>query len=55
MDMITGSVMFENATVSDTGKYSVEINNRVQALTYQIVIMENVPQPEVKVTPVLCN
>lgn len=55
LDIETGSVTFENATVSDTSTYSVEINNLVQALMYRIVIMENVPQPMVEITPVLCN
>lgn len=55
LDTRTGSLVFENGAVSDTGEYSAEINNRVQALTHRIVILETVPQPGVNFTTVLCN
>lgn len=42
-------------TAADTRLYSVEINNQVQSQVYQIVEIEAVPQPGVKVTPLLCN
>ncbi|XP_063340824.1 SLAM family member 9-like [Pelmatolapia mariae] len=51
----TGTLVFQNGTLSDTGLYSVELNNQVQDMKYWISIIENVPKPTARVTPVLCN
>uniref|UniRef100_A0A3P8NC85 Ig-like domain-containing protein n=1 Tax=Astatotilapia calliptera TaxID=8154 RepID=A0A3P8NC85_ASTCA len=51
----TGVLEIRDMTAADTRLYSVEINNQVQSQVYQIVEIEAVPQPEVKVTPLLCN
>uniref|UniRef100_A0AAZ1XDZ8 Ig-like domain-containing protein n=1 Tax=Oreochromis aureus TaxID=47969 RepID=A0AAZ1XDZ8_OREAU len=50
----TGVLEIRNMTAADNGVYSLEINNQVQSQVYQIVEIEAVPQPEVKVT-LLCN
>uniref|UniRef100_A0A669CH88 Ig-like domain-containing protein n=1 Tax=Oreochromis niloticus TaxID=8128 RepID=A0A669CH88_ORENI len=50
----TGVLEIRNMTAAETGLYSVEINTQVQSQVYKIVEIEDVPQPEVKVT-LLCN
>uniref|UniRef100_A0A669DPZ7 Ig-like domain-containing protein n=1 Tax=Oreochromis niloticus TaxID=8128 RepID=A0A669DPZ7_ORENI len=50
----TGVLEIRDMTAADSGVYSVEINNQVQSQVYKIVEIEDVPQPEVKVT-LLCN
>ncbi|KAL3971651.1 protein canopy 1/2 [Sarotherodon galilaeus] len=51
----TGVLEIRNMTAEDSGVYSVEINNQVQSQVYQAVEIEAVPQPEVNVTPLVCN
>uniref|UniRef100_A0A669E427 Ig-like domain-containing protein n=1 Tax=Oreochromis niloticus TaxID=8128 RepID=A0A669E427_ORENI len=50
----TGVLEIRDMTAAETGLYSVEINTQVQSQVYKIVEIEDVPQPEVKVT-LLCN
>ncbi|KAL3971654.1 ATP-dependent DNA helicase PIF1 [Sarotherodon galilaeus] len=51
----TGVLEIRGLTAADSGVYSVEINNQVQSQVYKTVEIEDVPQPEVKVTPLVCN
>ncbi|CAI5654975.1 unnamed protein product [Oreochromis niloticus] len=51
----TDTLEIRDMTVEDSGVYSVEINNQVQSPVYIIIILKDVPQPEVTVTPLLCN
>lgn len=55
LDVTTGSLALNNLRVADSGMYSVEVNNQVLALTYMLVVMASVPNPEVQISPPLCN
>lgn len=51
----TGVLQTSNMTVEDNGPYSVEINNQVQSQVHQIMVIEDVPQPEVELKPLSCS
>ncbi|CAI5654980.1 unnamed protein product [Oreochromis niloticus] len=51
----TGVLEIRDMTATDTGVYSVEINNQPQSQVYQTVAIEDVPQPEVILQPLACN
>ncbi|XP_039478065.1 SLAM family member 9-like isoform X1 [Oreochromis aureus] len=51
----TGVLEIRDMTATDTGLYSVEINNQVQSRLYQTVEVEAVPQPEVILQPLACD
>uniref|UniRef100_A0A3Q4GIQ9 Ig-like domain-containing protein n=1 Tax=Neolamprologus brichardi TaxID=32507 RepID=A0A3Q4GIQ9_NEOBR len=51
----TGVLEIRNMTAADSGLYSVEINNQVQSRVHKIMAIEDVPQPEVEVKPLVCS
>lgn len=51
----TGVLEIRDMTAADNGVYSVEINNQVQSQVHKIVVIEDVPQPEVILQPLACN
>uniref|UniRef100_A0A3Q4GZ49 Ig-like domain-containing protein n=1 Tax=Neolamprologus brichardi TaxID=32507 RepID=A0A3Q4GZ49_NEOBR len=51
----TGMLETRSMTAEDNGLYSVEINNQVQSQVHKIVVIEDVPQPEVAPKPLVCS
>lgn len=50
-----GRLEIRNASKTESGVYEVEVNNKVQDLRYDVIVIEKVPKPKVRVTPLRCD
>ncbi|XP_047458601.1 uncharacterized protein LOC125018614 [Mugil cephalus] len=55
LNTTTGELKIDNMGKDDTGEFVVEINNVVQSQTFEPVEIKDVPDPSVKVRPLICD
>ncbi|XP_078129712.1 T-lymphocyte surface antigen Ly-9-like [Sander vitreus] len=55
LDVTTGRLVIKDLTKADTGVYSVEVNRKVQNERYNAVWIQEVPQPEIWIRPLICS
>ncbi|XP_047458603.1 uncharacterized protein LOC125018616 [Mugil cephalus] len=55
LNTTTGELKISNLTKDDTGEFVVEINNIFQGQTFEAVEIKDVPEPSVKVQPLVCD
>uniref|UniRef100_A0A3Q1F066 Ig-like domain-containing protein n=1 Tax=Acanthochromis polyacanthus TaxID=80966 RepID=A0A3Q1F066_9TELE len=51
----TGVLEISNIMKTDSGLYTVEINNRIQDGGYDVAVIKRVPKPVVMLTPLTCT
>lgn len=51
----TGLLEIRKGTAGDSGKYEVEVNNRLQVRVYQVEVIKTVPKPSVWIQPLSCG
>lgn len=55
VDNTTGSLEISAGTTEDSGRYQVEVNDRLQDLVYQVEVINRVPKPTVWIQPLSCG
>ncbi|XP_034096310.1 uncharacterized protein LOC117562567 isoform X2 [Gymnodraco acuticeps] len=55
LDIASGRLAMEKMTKAHEGVYSVEVNNLVQKVTYNVVFIKDVPKPDIWVAPLTCS
>ena len=55
LDKVSGRLSMEKMTKAEAGVYSVEVNNNVQTETYNVLVIKDVPKPEIKFFPLVCG
>ncbi|KAL3050642.1 hypothetical protein OYC64_012628 [Pagothenia borchgrevinki] len=55
LDIVSGELTMEKMTKAEAGVYSVEVNNNVQKETYNVLVIKDVPKPEIKSFPLVCG
>lgn len=55
MGNTAGLLEIKNATTTDSGKYEVEVNDKVHDLVYQVMVIKRVPKPVVWIQPLKCS
>ncbi|KAI9533555.1 hypothetical protein NQZ68_022689 [Dissostichus eleginoides] len=55
LDIVTGRLSMEKMTKAEEGVYSVGVNNNVQTETYNVVLIKDVPKPEIWISPLTCS
>uniref|UniRef100_A0A1A7WLD8 Ig-like domain-containing protein n=1 Tax=Iconisemion striatum TaxID=60296 RepID=A0A1A7WLD8_9TELE len=55
LDRTTGVLTISSMKKSDEGKFTVEINSKVQSVGFKVVEVQPVPEPEVILRPLTCS
>ncbi|KAK5908849.1 hypothetical protein CgunFtcFv8_016872 [Champsocephalus gunnari] len=55
LDEVSGRLAMEKMTKAHQGVYSVEVNSNVQQVTYNVVVIKDVPKPSIWVFPLTCS
>ncbi|XP_059215994.1 CD48 antigen-like [Centropristis striata] len=55
LDITTGRLEINSMTTTDSGRYTVEVNNKVHSTCYDVKVIEGVPKPMVVVKPLACG
>lgn len=55
LNKTTASLEITKAESADSGRFEVEVNNKVQDVTYDVKVIQKVSKPEVWVKPVNCG
>ncbi|XP_067382356.1 T-lymphocyte surface antigen Ly-9-like [Channa argus] len=55
LDTGNGLLVITKMTEGDTGLYTVEINNKVQGVSYNATLAKKVPKPKVLIRPLVCG
>ncbi|KAI4789704.1 hypothetical protein KUCAC02_035084 [Chaenocephalus aceratus] len=55
LDIVSGRLAMEKMTKAEEGVYSVEVNSNVQKVTYNVVVLKDVPKPEIWIAPLTCS
>lgn len=55
VDNRTGLLEIRSGTTTDSGKYEVEVNDRLHDLVYQVMVIKRVPKPIVWILPLKCS
>lgn len=55
VDKTTGLLEIRNGTTQDSGRYEVEVNDRLHDQVYEVKVIERVPKPTVWIQPRKCG
>lgn len=55
VDITTGRLEIRSGTTTDSGKYEVEVNDRLHDLVYAVMVIKRVPKPIVWIQPLKCS
>ncbi|XP_010768636.1 uncharacterized protein [Notothenia coriiceps] len=55
LDIVSGSLAMEKMTKEEEGVYSVEVNSNVQRVTYNVLVIKDVPKPKIEFFPLICS
>ncbi|KAK5882801.1 hypothetical protein CesoFtcFv8_021349 [Champsocephalus esox] len=55
LDIVSGRLAMEKMTKAHEGVYSVEVNSNEQQVTYNVVVINDVPKPSIWVSPLTCS
>ncbi|XP_034092687.1 SLAM family member 7-like [Gymnodraco acuticeps] len=55
LDIASGRLAMEKMTKAEEGVYSVEVNNLVQKVTYNVMFIKDVPKPDIWIAPLTCS
>ncbi|XP_033991785.1 uncharacterized protein LOC117487223 isoform X2 [Trematomus bernacchii] len=55
LNIVSGRLSMEKMTKADAGVYSVEVNNNVQKVTYNVLVINDVPKPVITFFPLVCS
>lgn len=55
VDNTTGLLKIRSGTTEDSGRYEVEVNDRLQDLVYEVKVIKRVPKPIVWIQPLKCG
>ncbi|XP_033991768.1 uncharacterized protein LOC117487207 [Trematomus bernacchii] len=55
LNKVSGELTMEKMATEDAGVYSVEVNNNVQKVTHNVLVIKDVPKPEIWVSPLTCS
>lgn len=55
VDNTTGLLEIRSGTTTDSGKYEVEVNDKVHDVIYQVMVIKSVPKPDVWIQPLKCS
>lgn len=55
LDNATGLLEIRDGTTQDSGRYEVEVNDRLHDLVYEVKVIKRVPKPTVWIQPLKCG